>query len=555
MRPLLPWLVGLVVLAAPAVGRAETSLERIKRERVLRWGADPSGGAPFVFNDPNDPEHFIGFEAEIVEALCRRLGVRPELVSQDWASLIPSLERKDIDLVFNGLEITAERGKVVRFTTPYFAYLQQLTIQAGDRDRYRTLADLKGQRISVLNDSASVHVLEDAGWTRDLIDAQDDSLKPYNQLSSGRVKAVLAESIIARYYVKKNPELSRQLYNVPKIINPGNFVFSPGNYAGAVRPGADDADLLNAVNRALEDMKADGELAVIYRTWNVYGTRQQQIGVMPPEDEKRWKAAEEEAQRRLQAGAANVVPPDDEETDVSGEGADPEAAWGRIFLLLLQGAGMTLLLTAISMPLALLFGLALALMTMSGRAWLRWPAAAYIQVMRGTPLLVQIFVIYFSLPKLGNLLGTELLAWPAFAVGVLCLAANYAAYEAEIHRAGLEAIPRGQREAALSLGMTEGQALRHVVLPQSFRVILPPVVNDLVSMLKDSCLVSIMGVGELLRAAESTGKSTFHYGEMLLLAAALYFVLSFVCDRFGKYLEERLKRQGAPILDAVPAHH
>ena len=109
-----------------------------------------------------------------------------------------------------------------------------------------------------------------------------------------------------------------------------------------------------------------------------------------------------------------------------------------------------------------------------------------------------------------------------FAVGVLCLGANYAAYEnAEIHRAGLDAVPRGQHEAALALGMTKAQTFWYIVLPQSSRIILPPVVNDLVSMLKDSCLVSIMGVNELLRTAESTGKSTLHCAEMLLLAAVL----------------------------------
>src|SRR5262249_32811250 len=147
---------------------------------------------------------------------------------------------------------------------------------------------------------------------------------------------------------------------------------------------------LHAVNRALEDMKADGELATIYRRWNIYDARQEQLGVMPPE---------------AAAGGEPTV------TEA------PDAAWGRIFLLLLQGAGVTLLLTAVSMPLALAFGLVLALMTLSPRAWVRWPASVYIQVMRGTPLLVQIYVIYFSLPKLGELLGTPLLTWPAIAVG------------------------------------------------------------------------------------------------------------------------------------------
>src|SRR5262249_52171461 len=159
-------------------------------------------------------------------------------------------------------------------------------------------------------------MLEDAGWTDDLINKQDDSLKPYEELKNGRVKAVLAESIIARYYVEKNPKFSGDLYNVPA---PKHFDFSPGNYAGAVRPGPDDDDLLAAINRALEDMKADGELGGIYNKWDGYGPRQEQLGIMPRKAE---------------------------ETTAS------ESSWTAAFLFLLRGAGLTLLLTVISMPLA-----------------------------------------------------------------------------------------------------------------------------------------------------------------------------------------------------------
>jgi polar amino acid transport system substrate-binding protein len=199
------------------------------------------------------------------------------------------------------------------------------------------------------------------------------------------------------------------------------------------------------------------------------------------------------------------------------------------------------------MPLAVLFGLILALMQRSGRNWLEWPARLYIQVMRGTPLLVQIFLVYYTLPVIGKQLGLgEALVWPAFAVGILCLAGNYAAYEAEIHRAGLDAVPRGQREAALSLGMTARQSLWLIELPQSFRIILPPIINDLVAMIKDTSLVYVIGVRELTAVALGLGKARLIVPQMLVVAAAFYLVVSLVADAIGKRIEAGLRRRGAP---------
>jgi His/Glu/Gln/Arg/opine family amino acid ABC transporter permease subunit len=243
--------------------------------------------------------------------------------------------------------------------------------------------------------------------------------------------------------------------------------------------------------------------------------------------------------------------------------------------LLLKGAWTTLLLTALSMPLAVLFGLLLAWMRMSRHRWLSWPSAAYIEVIRGTPLLVQMFLIYYSLPQIGAwlddgavnlcaLVGQEsllqadlfrgLLTWPNFAVGVFCLAANYAAYEAEILRAGLEAVDKGQREAALSIGMSERQAFHLIVLPQAFRIVVPPLINDLIAMLKDSCLVSVIAVQELLNIAVGVGRSKFNMPQMMITAAVLYLLMSLACYALGKFLERRLKVQGAHELHVDQVH-
>jgi len=206
------------------------------------------------------------------------------------------------------------------------------------------------------------------------------------------------------------------------------------------------------------------------------------------------------------------------------------------------------------MPTAVLAGLALALMRHSRRRCLKWPAVAYIELMRGTPLLVQLYLVYFTLARFGEAMQTHLLTWDNFTVGVFCLAANYAAYEAEILRAGIEAIDKGQREAALSIGMSEWQAFHLITLPQAFRIVVPPIVNDLIAMLKDSCLVSVIGVKELLNVAVGIGKARFTVPEMILSAAAIYLILSLACAAMGKYLERALKVRGAGELRLEPAH-
>jgi len=211
---------------------------------------------------------------------------------------------------------------------------------------------------------------------------------------------------------------------------------------------------------------------------------------------------------------------------------------------LIKAAQYPLLLTAVSMPLAVLFGLLLALMRTSRKAWLSWPAATYIEIVRGTPLLVQMFLVYYSLPLLNPALTLS-----PIPCGILCLSANYAAYEAEVHRAGLQAIDRGQMEAALSIGMSRPQAFRLIIFPQAFRVVLPPVINDSIAMLKDSCLTSVIGVPELLDRAKAIGKERYNYEEMYVAASLLYMIMSLAFYFLGKWVESRLKTKGGTELE------
>ena len=250
---------------AAAPGDSDT-LAKIKREGVLRWGADPSGGAPFAFFDPKDPDKVIGFEVDIMDKLASHLGVKPELVRAQWDSLLDNLRVKRSDIVINGVEITDERKTRVSFSKPYYVYEQQLTVRAEDKDKFKSLDDLKGKKIGTLSGAESNHVLTRAGFDDALINKYDDSSTPYKDLELKRVDAVVQESIIAAHYAGQ----TASLFNIPQT-------FSPGKYGVAVR--LEDSPLLIEIDRVLDLMKKNGELADIYKKWNMWNERQKDVGV------------------------------------------------------------------------------------------------------------------------------------------------------------------------------------------------------------------------------------------------------------------------------------
>ena len=254
------------LLFAASAARAEDTLEKVKKAGVLKWGADPAGGAPYVFFDPKDPDKIIGFEVDIMDKLAEHMGLKHEIVKSDWAALLDNMKSKRSDIVMNGVEINDDRKKVVAFTEPYYVYEQQLTVRAGDKDKYKSLDDLKGHKIGTLSAAEANNVLKRAGFPEDDILQHDDSLTPYTDLELKRCDGVLQESIIAAYYAGKNAKLA----NIEKT-------FSPGKYAVAARK--EDATLLAEVDKALKVMKDNGELAAIYKKWAIWTDGQKTIGV------------------------------------------------------------------------------------------------------------------------------------------------------------------------------------------------------------------------------------------------------------------------------------
>jgi L-cystine transport system permease protein len=203
--------------------------------------------------------------------------------------------------------------------------------------------------------------------------------------------------------------------------------------------------------------------------------------------------------------------------------------------VMLTGAGYTLLFAVAAMLGGLVLGFPTAVMRVAPWAPLRWPAAVYVSVMRGTPLLVQLFVIYYGLPSVG-------IQFTPVTAGILALSLNAGAYLSESLRGAIRSIGAGQWSAGLSLGLTYGQTLRHIVLPQALRVAVPSMSNTLISLIKDTSLVSVITMTELMLATKEVIATTFQPLPLYIAAAVIYWILSLVFEQVQRYAELRLNR-------------
>lgn len=480
--------VSILGLFQQSTFAAEDTLAAIKKSGVLKWGADAEGGAPYVFSNPQKPEELTGFEWDLAAALAKELGVRAEMVQNQWDGLVPALQRGNFDIILNGLEITDEHRQQIAMSRPYYVYAQQIMVRK-ETSGVEHLEQLKGKSVGVLAATVAQRLLEKQGGSD--IRIYPGWVESFRDLSNQRIDAVLLDLPGALYYAPREPAL--------KLSGPA---FAPGYYGIGVRK--EDAALLNALNVAITKLLVIGELEKIYRRYGLWDDFQKQLGDYKEEI----------------VTAANKI--------------STWREWRKYLPILLKGAVVTVEISVISMMVAVAFGLVLALLRLYGAAPLRWLASIYIEVIRGTPLLIQLYLIYYGLPNIGIRLS-------AFFAAILGLGLNYAAYEAENYRAGIQAIPRGQMEAALALGFSRWQALRRVILPQAFRLIIPPVTNDFIALFKDSSLVSIITMVELTKVYGMLATTTYDYIGLGLMTAGIYFGLSYPASLLAARLEKKLR--------------
>ena len=468
----------------------------------LGWGADLQGGEPYVYESPTQPGVIIGFEVEIAEALARELGVRAKFHQNDWSNLIPSLERGDFDLALNGLEDTPARRARLRLSRPYFVYGETLAVRRGSQ--LHSLAELSGRRIGTLNQTVAQELLQAQHAEVVLYEGQQE---PYLDLSQGRVEGVLLDHVIADRYGCAQPGLSCVKQDLAR-----------GTYVIGMRPS--DAELATRVDAALSRLIESGELRRILEHWRLWDARQAELSARAPLPLPSTSSAAVAPLAPVSAAIPGPAP-------VPAKQTISRAQFGLFF----QGALFTLLISVCAFALALPLGVLLAVVRSHGGRVSRVLATAYVELFRGTPVLLQLYVLYYGLSSLVRLGPIQ--------AAILGLGLNYAAYEAEVHRGALAALPRGQAEAASSLGLSRIQVLRHVLLPQSLRIALPALTNDFVALLKDSSLVSVITVVELTKRMTIVAVELRDWVVPGLLCAGMYFALSFPLSRLSLWLERR----------------
>jgi polar amino acid transport system substrate-binding protein len=469
----------------------------------LRWAGDAEGGAPFVEADPARPDRVVGFDVEIAELMAQGVGRVARFVMITYTSIDQSIARGDADIGLSGIEDTPARRNTLAVTIPYYEFREVLAVRTGDAGRLRTLEDLRGKRVGTLGGTLAYEILLRAERDHGLTAVSyEDDVHPYSDLLLGRVDAVLLDNVLAERRLRVMPGFTIQPQSV-----------AVGHYVGVLAPA--DAPLRDAIDDVLRGAMRDGSLERIFRKWNV------------------WNADQPRLYARLLAGENVPAAIDDRGLDPFG-GTATLSGWEaarRYFPSLLQAAGVTIVLSCLSMGLAVVLGVLIAIGRVYGARPLRLVLVGYVEVMRGTPILLQLFVLYYGIAAAIRL--------PAFAAALVGLALNYAAYESEIYRSALQAVSTGQIEAARTLGLSERQVLRLIRGPQAFRLALAPMTNDFVALLKDSSLVSVLTVLELTKQTQIFATNLGSWVIPGALCAALYLAMSLPIAAAARRLERR----------------
>lgn len=467
----------------------------------LRWAADSEGNAPYIFPDPRNPTRLMGFELDIANALAAELGKEAVFVQNQWDGLIPGLYRGDYDIALNGLEITEDRKREVLFSEPYYVTYLQIVVKDGN-ETVKSLSDLRGGRIGALKNSLAERiVMKTADVT---LVSYEGEVNAFSDIMNGRIDAALVDAPIALYYCSYNKMLKT-------VGEPVGEVF----YGIALRKG--DTELLININNGIRRLAQNGKLREIFDGWNLWNGKMAKY----LNDDKVSRTENIKYQYFLNS-------------HFSEQGvADIFNRYLSFMPMIGKAAITTIEISILSMILAMFLGLIIALTRVYAPPPFNVLAVVFIEVIRGTPLLIQLFFIFYALPTVGLKLSP-------FVAAIVGLGINYAAYEAEVYRAGLFAVPRGQMEAALSLGMSKSQSLRHIIIPQASRIVLPPMTNDFISLLKDSSLVSVITLVELTKLYNMLALTYYDFIGTGILIASVYLLIGLPFVKLSKMAENYL---------------
>ncbi|SCT31502.1 extracellular glutamine-binding protein [Staphylococcus aureus] len=463
----------MVYINPTAHAEQDQTWEKIKERGELRVGLS-ADYAPMEFEHTvNGKTEYAGVDIDLAKKIAKDNNLKLKIVNMSFDSLLGGLKTGKIDIIISGMTSTPERKKQVDFSDSYMMTKNIMLVKKDKVNEYKDIKDFNNKKVGAQKGTEQEKIAQ-----TEIENASITSLSRLPDvilaLKSGKVEGAVVEKPVAEAYLKQNPKLGIS-----------NVKFNEEEKDTVIAVPKDSPKLLSQINKTIKEVKDKGLID------------------------------------KYMTNAANAM------NDDSGF----ISKYGSFFL---KGIKITILISLIGVALGSILGAFVALMKLSKIKVISWIASIYIEILRGTPMLVQVFIVFFGITAA---LGLDI---SALVCGTIALVINSSAYIAEIIRAGINAVDKGQMEAAPSLGLNYRQTMKSVIMPQAIKNILPALGNEFVTLIKESSIVSTIGVGEIMFNAQVVQGISFDPFTPLLVAAALYFVLTFVLTRIMNMIEGRL---------------
>ncbi|EOD8420180.1 ABC transporter permease subunit [Staphylococcus aureus] len=463
----------MVYINPTAHAEQDQTWEKIKERGELRVGLS-ADYAPMEFEHTvNGKTEYAGVDIDLAKKIAKDNNLKLKIVNMSFDSLLGALKTGKIDIIISGMTSTPERKKQVDFSDSYMMTKNIMLVKKDKVNEYKDIKDFNNKKVGAQKGTEQEKIAQ-----TEIENASITSLSRLPDvilaLKSGKVDGAVVEKPVAEAYLKQNPKLGIS-----------NVKFNEEEKDTVIAVPKDSPKLLSQINKTIKEVKDKGLID------------------------------------KYMTNAANAM------NDDSGF----ISKYGSFFL---KGIKITILISLIGVALGSILGAFVALMKLSKIKIISWIASIYIEILRGTPMLVQVFIVFFGITAA---LGLDI---SALVCGTIALVINSSAYIAEIIRAGINAVDKGQMEAARSLGLNYRQTMKSVIMPQAIKNILPALGNEFVTLIKESSIVSTIGVGEIMFNAQVVQGISFDPFTPLIVAAALYFVLTFVLTRIMNMIEGRL---------------
>lgn len=447
-----------------------------------------SSFAPFEYQ--NDSGKYEGIDVDLIKAIAEQQGFNIELSNPGFDAALNAVQAGQADAVIAGMSITDARKEIFDFSDPYYTSNILLAVKKGSS--VKSYEDLNGMTVGAKNGTASYTWLsEHADQYGYSLRAFDEASTMYDSLNSGSIDALMDDEAVLRYAIKQGRKFETPIDGEKS-----------GEYGFAVNKGA-NPELLEMFNNGLAALVKSGKYDKIVNKY--LGTS---------------------------------------ENKKSSSSVDETTIWGLIknnYSQLLTGLGTTLSLTLISFAIAMIIGIIFGMMAVAPNKVLRTISAIFVDVVRGIPLMIVAAFIFWGIPNLIESMTGHQSPINDFLAATIALSLNAGAYIAEIVRGGIEAVPKGQMEASRSLGISYGKTMKKVILPQAVRVMLPNFINQFVISLKDTTIVSAIGLVELFQTGKIIIARNYQSFRMYAILAVIYLVMITLLTRLAKRLEKRLK--------------